>query len=230
MDQSKMERSHFRTIADALAAALPGDIIELADGHYWVKEPGLNIDIPLRIIGDEKDPTHVTIELSGTVTLDGANAWMEGVSIRRPRIASGEMKSQEVLRTVNGGRFDMFNCVLDNDGCAGDVAVVSGANSKGRWAQVEVCGCEKNSCGLKVEEGASLGLKKCRITHNHGTGVLVQRSASLSLWQCHVNTNEGVGLCLESNSKCTLEGAGNRITGNRKGNKKIDDSSSCIEK
>lgn len=229
MDQKKMEQNHFRTIADALAVALPGDIIELGDGHYWVKEPGLNINIPLRIIGDEKDPTHVTIELSGTVTLDGAKAWMEGVSIRRPRIASGEMKSQEVLRTVNGGRFDMFNCVLDNEGCSGDVAVVSGINSNGRWAQVEICGGEKKSCGLKVEEGASLALKKCRITHNHGSAVLVQKNASLSLWNCHVNTNEGLGLCIENGSKCSLEGAGNRITGNRKGNKKVDDSSSCIE-
>lgn len=229
MDQKKMEHNHFRTIADALAVALPGDIIELGDGHYWVKEPGLNINIPLRIIGDEKDPTHVTIELSGTVTLDGAKAWMEGVSIRRPRIASGEMKSQEVLRTVNGGRFDMFNCVLDNEGCAGDVALVSGTNSNGRWAQVEICGGEKNSCGLKVKEGASLALKKCRITHNHGNAVLVQKNASLSLWNCHVNTNEGLGLCLETSSKCSLEGAGNRISGNRKGNKKVDDSSSCIE-
>lgn len=229
IDKNKMEHNHFLTIADALAIALPGDIIELADGHYWVKEPGLSVKIPLRIIGDDKDPTHVTIELSGTVTLDGANAWMEGVSIRRPRIASGEIKSQEVLRTINGGRFDMFNCVLDNDGCAGNVAVVSGVNSNGRWAQVEVCGGEKNSCGLKVEDGASLYLKRCRITHNHGNAVLAQKNASLSLWNCHVNANEGMGLCLEKNSKCTLEGAGNRITGNRKGNKKVDDSSNLIE-
>ena len=123
----------------------------------------------------------------------------------------------------------MFNCVLDNEGCAGNVAVVSGVNSNGRWAQVEVCGGEKNSCGLKVEDGASLDLKRCRITHNHGNAVLAQKNASLSLWNCHVNANEGMGLCLEKNSKCNLEGAGNRITGNRKGNKKVDDSSNLIE-
>ena len=64
---------------------------------------------------------------------------------------------------------------------------------------------------------------------SHGNAVLAQKNASLALWNCHVNTNGGLGLCLESSSKCTLEGTGNRITGNRKGNKKVDDSSSCIE-
>jgi hypothetical protein len=35
--------------------------IELGDGHYWINEPNLVIDFPLRIIGDEKNPSHVVI-------------------------------------------------------------------------------------------------------------------------------------------------------------------------
>ena len=222
MDESKMEANHYRTIADALAASLPGDTIELGDGHYWVKEPGLNINIPLRIIGDEKDPTHVTIELSGTVTLNGANAWMEGISFRRPRIASGEKKAQEVLHITNEGRFDMFNCVFDNEGCAGHVTRISG-KSKGRWTQVEVCGGDKEKFGVKVESGSSVDLKKCHITHNHGGGIYGCEEASISLLCSQINTNEGVGIFLKDKSQCTVETS--KIAGNRKGNQKVDESS-----
>lgn len=90
MDITKMAPYHYRTISEALAESLPGDTIgkfisfvtskfahaesreneskiipfssiELGDGHYWINDPNLVIDFPLRIIGDEKDPSHVVV-------------------------------------------------------------------------------------------------------------------------------------------------------------------------
>merc|ERR1712066_516193 len=59
MDRKKMECNHYRNIPEALSCCLPGDTIELGDGHYWINEEELVINFPLRIIGDEKDSSHV---------------------------------------------------------------------------------------------------------------------------------------------------------------------------
>ena len=148
MDKKKMGAYHYRTISEALAESLPGDTIgmsrgfsskishfhanlfrhtstsELGDGHYWINEPELIINVPLRIIGDEKDPSHVVIgkyslyflgwiykinisniqhtiyaiELSGKVTWRKSTGFMEGITFRRPRMGDKKMAKQEMLK------------------------------------------------------------------------------------------------------------------------------------
>jgi len=41
--------------------------IELGDGHYWLNDPKICVKHPIRIIGDEKDPSHVVVEFSGNI-------------------------------------------------------------------------------------------------------------------------------------------------------------------
>jgi len=178
----QIEHNHYRTIEEALSIALPGDTIgtylacmvsmcyscqratdlqpclavELGDGHYWVSEPGLKVTFPLRFIGDEHDPSHVIVELSGTVEWSGKGGWMEGVTFRRPRMASDQ--SREILRLLDGGRVDMGVCVLDNEGSQGPVAVVTGAKSKGVWFSTDIIGSEAGA-GAIIEAGGSLHLQ-----------------------------------------------------------------------
>mmetsp|Transcript_2774 Transcript_2774/g.5185 ORF Transcript_2774/g.5185 Transcript_2774/m.5185 type:complete len:2007 (-) Transcript_2774:2717-8737(-) len=114
MDRQKMPPNHYRTITEALEQSLPGDTIELGDGHYWVNEPELVVTIPIRIIGDEKDPSHVVIEISGTIIWKGSAGFIEGITFRRPRIgeSGGEMdifsiergSKVSIVRSVFAGR------------------------------------------------------------------------------------------------------------------------------
>ena len=134
-------------------------VAELGDGHYWVSEPGLKVTFPLRIIGDEHEPSHVIVELSGVVQWSGKGGWMEGVTFRRPRMSTDQRG--EIIRLHDGGRVDMGMCVLDNEGSQGAVAVVSGTTSRGEWFSTDIKGSEANA-GVLVESGGSLNLRKVR--------------------------------------------------------------------
>jgi len=85
--------------------------IELGDGHYWINEPEIEVNFPLRIIGDEKDPSHVVIELSGTISWKGSVGFMEGITFRRPRI-SDDTAGREMLR-IDSGNLSFVNGVLE---------------------------------------------------------------------------------------------------------------------
>lgn len=163
MDPKKLDIGHFRSITEALAAALPGDTIELGDGHYWIHEPGICVEFPLRILGDENDPSHVVLELSGTVTWKGCGGWMEGVTIRRPKMASEKGVGKEVFRMEGRGKIDMAYCVLDNEGGNENVALVSGNGHKGTWYDVSIKNSTQNKCGLRIEGDTILTLEKVSI-------------------------------------------------------------------
>ena len=150
-DDNKMERNHYRTLQDALQVAKAGDTIELADGHYWVTEDMI-VSIPIRLIGDEHNPSHVVVEMSGSV-LDwrARGGWMEGVTFRRPKLnAVGETMTKNLLTVCDEGRVDAYQCSFDNEGSQGKAIVVTGPCARGRFTGVTI------QCGAIAENGGSL--------------------------------------------------------------------------
>jgi F-box-like len=107
----KIDPNHYRTIADAMLDALPGDTIgasflltvccaldlfvrithicfirkktEFADGHFF-HNTDLLVDVPLRFIGDEHNPANVVVEMSGTIQWKASGGYIEGMLWRRP--------------------------------------------------------------------------------------------------------------------------------------------------
>ncbi len=65
MEKSKLDHYHYVSFEDAISAAHPGDTIELGNGHYWVKD--LPINFSLQFVGNKNEPSHVVIELSGSI-------------------------------------------------------------------------------------------------------------------------------------------------------------------
>ncbi len=131
--------AHANNFSISFAYLLEYLFSELGDGHYWVLEPGLNVTFPLRFIGDEHDPSHVIIELSGTVEWSAKGGWMEGITFRRPRMSAD----------------------LDNEGSQGPVAIVTGEKSGGMWSSMQIKGSEASD-GAIVEGGPTLGLQNVR--------------------------------------------------------------------
>ena len=130
---------------------------ELGDGHYFINHPGLVINKPIKFVGDENEPAHVVLEMSGEIVWKSSGGWMEGVTIRRPRISTGVTPNTEILRIEAGGRLDMFHCVFDNRGSIGNCVSVSGG-AGGRWEKASINGGSRGKSGLLIEKNAKVEL------------------------------------------------------------------------
>lgn len=187
--------NHYGTIADAMQVAHPGDMIELGDGHYWVNDPGLDIKFPLKIVGDEHNPAHVVIELSGSVRWNAKGGFLEGVTFRRPKIAT---TSQAEVLVVGGGKLDMVHCVLDNEGSNSDV--VSMRNGKGHWFDIVMRGSGKGH-GLHAIEESFVQLDSCQLVANHECGIFCSDKSHIQVSNCEIERNGGYGFSMQRNSK-----------------------------
>lgn len=49
-------------------------------------DPGVTVDFTIKFVGDEHDPAHVVVELSGTVNWKAKGGFFEGITLRRPKI------------------------------------------------------------------------------------------------------------------------------------------------
>jgi hypothetical protein len=157
-DASKMDWNHYRTISDALAAARPGDTIELGDGHYWANVD-LLVECPLRIVGDENNAANVVVEMGGELTWRARRGFVEGVTLRRPKISSSTPVPLPLVRLEDAGRLDLVECCFDNAGGTGPVISLAGQGPTGRWTRVLVKG---GNGGISLGEGASLELVSVR--------------------------------------------------------------------
>ena len=73
------------------------------------------INHPLRIIGDEKDPSHVVIEMSGTIYWNGSSGYIEGVTFRRPRINSGSQDALDIFIVGKSSKLTTNHCVIEGN-------------------------------------------------------------------------------------------------------------------
>lgn len=149
-DDKKIDYNHFRTLHDAVCAAKAGDTIELGDGHYWVTED-ISVNFPIRIVGDEHNPSHVIVEMSGSA-LDwrAPGGWIEGVTFRRPKLnASGDAVTRSLL-SIQNGRLKLFQCAFDNKGSEGKAIIISGSSTTAKLTGVFIKG------GVAKEEDGSI--------------------------------------------------------------------------
>lgn len=128
----------------------------MGDGHYFINEPGLVIEKPIKFVGDENEPAHVVLEMSGEMVWKSSGGWMEGITIRRPRISTGVTPNTEILRIEAGASLDMFNCVFDNRGCIGNCVSISGGGAGGRWEKASINGGSRDYSGLLIEKNAKV--------------------------------------------------------------------------
>jgi hypothetical protein len=137
----------------------PFSIPEFGDGHYW-QNSNMLVEVPLRFIGDEDNPSNVIVEMSGTIVWRTQGGFFEGVTFRRPKISSGELSSRELLRVESKGKLNMVQSVFDNEGSSGNVATLFGPGNKGRWERITV---QHGAVGISMQHGARLELHQVRI-------------------------------------------------------------------
>lgn len=187
-DKNQLTPNHFCTLSDAIEAAHPGNTIELGDGHYFINDPGLLVDKPIRLVGDENEPGHVILELRGELGWK-SRGWMEGLTIRRSRIAStGPPPNKDMLRIESGGCLDMYKCNLDNRGSIGNCIFVD-SNAGGNWESIIVTGASRDHSGILIKNGGRVELTSSSICDNDGVGITKQDAAFLQQNWCTIERN-----------------------------------------
>jgi len=90
------------------------DIIELGDGHFWINESDIDISIPIKLVGDEDDPSNVIIEVNGTITWSSPFGCIEGVTLRRPKISLEAAHGKPILKIAARSKLDISKCMIDS--------------------------------------------------------------------------------------------------------------------
>jgi hypothetical protein len=121
----------------------------------------MDITIPLRIVGDEHNPSNVVIEMSGTIIWKAFGGFIEGVTFRRPKIASGVSESIEMLRIEATGKLDIIQSVFDNEGSRANTVSLLGPGKKGRWESVLV---QHGEIGILLQHGSLFEMVKVIMT------------------------------------------------------------------
>jgi len=189
MDPNKMESNHYRSINEALLEALPGDTIELGDGHYWLNDPEVFVKCPLRIIGDEKDPSHVVIEVTGSIHWDSSSGYVEGVTLRRPRISSiGGQNIPSLLNINNGGNITMTQCVVEGNSGSQELILNTNSPSGGN--------------GIIIKDNGRLVLIESQVSNNLGAGILHngKETVKIKIDRSTIRGNKGPGILLNGES------------------------------
>jgi hypothetical protein len=132
----------------------------------------MDITIPLRIVGDEHNPSNVVIEMSGTIIWKAFGGFIEGVTFRRPKIASGVSEPIEMLRIESTGKLDMIQSVFDNEGSRANTASLLGPGKKGRWESVLV---QHGEIGILLQHGSQLDMAKVLLTKQYPTPLFLTR-------------------------------------------------------
>jgi F-box-like len=180
-DQTIKKNNDFRTLADAVEVSLPGDTLgksfillkllctmistilmmnakALGDGHHW-QNSDLVVDKPLRFVGDENNPSNVVVEMGGSLIWHASGGFIEGITFRRPKLATCETPTCAMLEVSNKGKVDIIQTVFDNEGSVGNVSNVFGSGSKGQWCRsVFQCG----SIGVNLVSRAHVILSEVR--------------------------------------------------------------------
>jgi hypothetical protein len=129
---------------------------ELGDGHYW-QNTDLIVNKPIKIIGDENNPSNVIVEMSGTIVWQGRAGYVEGLTLRRPQISSDKVLDRDLILIEKNGNLTLKNNVLDNEGSYGNVVRLHGPGRKGVWEYVSM---QNGVAGILLEHGANIDLSQ----------------------------------------------------------------------
>jgi hypothetical protein len=124
----------------------------------------MDITLPLRIVGDEHNPSNVVIEMSGTIFWKAFGGFIEGVTFRRPKIAVGVTEPIEMLRVESTGKLDIIQSVFDNEGSKANTVSLLGPGRKSRWESVSV---QHGEIGILLQHGSQLEMAKVIMTKQY---------------------------------------------------------------
>ncbi|MFJ6138948.1 right-handed parallel beta-helix repeat-containing protein [Kitasatospora sp. NPDC092286] len=217
----------YDTLAEALAAAEPGDTVTIRPGTF---RENVVLDKPVTVV-PAQGPGTVRIDPPGGVPLtvtsaaivrdlviEGSDSSVPAVLVTGPAATpslSGcrvETRSASGIEVTAGARPTLRGCVVSNP--AGLGLRLRGEGTAAAFEDCEVAAA--GQAGLAVLGGATAALERCRVHHASGAGVLLTDPGSAAeLTGCEIYEIRGSGVQAEAQAggrliDCEIH----RVTGN----------------
>ncbi|MFJ7279706.1 right-handed parallel beta-helix repeat-containing protein [Kitasatospora sp. NPDC098663] len=217
----------YDTLAEALAAAEPGDTVTVRPGTF---RENVLLDKPVTIVPaqgpgtvriDPPSGVALTVTADATVrdlVVEGGDSSTPAVLITGPQIApslSGcriETRSATGIEITDGARPTLRGCVVANP--AGLGLRLRGPGTAAALEDCEVAAA--GQAGLAVLGGATAALDRCKVHHAAGAGVLLSDPGSAAeLTGCEIYEIRGSGVQAEAQARGRLVDCEiHRVTGN----------------
>ncbi|MFD0276093.1 right-handed parallel beta-helix repeat-containing protein [Kitasatospora sp. NPDC127111] len=217
----------YDTLAEALAAAEPGDTVTLRPGTY---RENVVLDKPVTVVPaqgpgtvriDPPSGVPLTVTAAATVrdlVVEGSDSSVPAVLVTGPDATpalSGcrvETRSAAGVEVTGGARPTLRGCVIANP--AGLGLRLRGEETAAAFDDCEVA--TAGQAGLAVLGGATAALERCRIHHAAGAGVLLTDPGSAAeLTGCEIYEIRGSGVQAEARAGGRLVDCDiHRVTGN----------------
>ncbi|MCW2247739.1 hypothetical protein M2352_003373 [Azospirillum fermentarium] len=193
----------YATIQEAVAAANPGDTVELADGVYFGE---ILIDRPLTLRGGGSDRCWLSAEVSGgrVIVVTGTS----GVHIAGLRI-TGVPTSELSAVCIDVSSVDIADCRIEDGGKFG-IAVTGGSRLTVTGATIGT----SSAAGIAVGDASDVTLQACLVLENAGSGVSASGSQVVVL-DSAMRKNGQAGIALLGKSAGRVQNC--EIAGNRRG-------------
>ncbi|MBO1418928.1 right-handed parallel beta-helix repeat-containing protein [Streptomyces sp. FH025] len=217
----------YDTLAEALAAAEPGDTVTVRPGTF---RENVLLDKPVTIVPAQGPGTvriepasgvAITVTAAATVrdlVVEGGDTSTPAVLVTGPQAApafSGcriETRSATGVEVTGGARPTLRGCVIANP--AGLGLRLRGEGTAAAFEDCEVAAA--GQAGLAVLGGATAALDRCRVHHASGAGVLLSDPGSVAeLTGCEIYEIRGSGVQAEAQAGGRLVDCEiHRVTGN----------------
>ncbi|GAB7187605.1 right-handed parallel beta-helix repeat-containing protein [Kitasatospora sp. Ki12] len=217
----------YDTLAEALAAAEPGDTVTVRPGTF---RENVLLDKPVTIVPAQgpgtvriEPPSGVAVTVTAAATV--RDLVVEGGDSSTPAVLvtgagatpsfSGcriETRSATGIEIVDGARPTLRGCVVANPGGLG--LRLRGEGTAAAFEDCEVA--TAGQAGLAVLGGATAALDRCRVHHASGAGVLLSDPGSAAeLTGCEIYEIRGSGVQAEAHAGGRLVDCEiHRVTGN----------------
>ncbi|MBP0454410.1 right-handed parallel beta-helix repeat-containing protein [Kitasatospora sp. RG8] len=217
----------YDTLAEALAAAEPGDTVTVRPGTFrenLVLDKAVTV-VPAQGPGtvriDPPSGVPLTVTAAATVrdlVIEGSDSSLPAVLVTGPEATpalSGcrvETRSASGVEVTDGARPTLRGCVVTNP--AGLGLRLRGGGTAAAFDDCEVAAA--GQAGIAVLGGATAALQRCRIHHATGAGVLLTDPGSAAeLTGCEIYEIRGSGVQAEAQAGGRLVDCDiHRVTGN----------------
>ncbi|WP_030245616.1 right-handed parallel beta-helix repeat-containing protein [Streptomyces sp. NRRL S-350] len=217
----------YDTLAEALAAAEPGDTVTVRPGTF---RENVLLDKPVTVVPAQgpgtvriEPPSGVAITVTAAATVrdlvvEGGESSSPAVLVTGDQATpsfSGcriETRSATGIEITAGARPTLRGCVIANPGGLG--LRLRGEDTAAAFEDCEVAAA--GQAGLAVLGGATAALDRCRIHHASGAGVLISDPGSAAeLTGCEIYEIRGSGVQAEAQAGGRLVDCEiHRVTGN----------------